>query len=104
MLIFGHKLIETPEFCWLTRAEFKQNAINCFIYDESLIQKAQKTGVKFGILAQNTDEILLANALSAKFILIDGADFLNLANQNAKNQALKNAKISAQNTTKKANF
>lgn len=102
MLIFGHKLIETPEFCWLTRAEFKQNAINCFIYDESLIQKAQKAGVKFGILAQNADEILLANALSAKFILIDGADFLNLTNPNAKNQALKDAKISAQKLAKKA--
>lgn len=104
MLIFGHKLIETPEFCWLTRAEFRQNAVNCFIYDESLIQKAQKAGVKFGILAQNADEILLANALSAKFILIDGADFLNLANQNAKNQALKNAKISAKNAIKKSEF
>lgn len=102
MLIFGHKLIETPEFCWLTRAEFKQNAINCFIYDESLIQKAQKAGVKFGILAQNADEILLANALSAKFILIDGADFLNLTNPNAKNQALKYAKISAQKLAKQA--
>ncbi len=102
MLIFGHKLIETPEFCWLTRAEFKQNAINCFIYDESLIQKAQKVGVKFGILAQNADEILLANALSAKFILIDGADFLNLTNPNAKNQALKDAKISAQKLAKQA--
>ena len=104
MLIFGHKLIEKPEFCWLTRAEFKQNAVNCFIYDESLIQKAQKAGVKFGILAQNADEILLANALSAKFILIDGADFLNSANPNAKNQALKNAKISAKNATKKSEF
>lgn len=104
MLIFGHKLIEKPEFYWLTRAEFKQNAVNCFIYDESLIQKAQKAGVKFGILAQNADEILLANALSAKFILIDGADFLNSANPNAKNQALKNAKISAKNATKKSEF
>lgn len=104
MLIFGHKLIEKPEFCWLTRAEFKQNAVNCFIYDESLIQKAQKAGVEFGILAQNADEILLANALSAKFILIDGADFLNSANPNAKNQALKNAKISAKNATKKSEF
>ena len=102
MLIFGHKLIEKPEFCWLTRAEFKQNAVSCFIYDESLIQKAQKAGVKFGILAQNADEILLANALSAKFILIDGADFLNLTNPNAKNQALKDAKISAQKLAKKA--
>ena len=102
MLIFGHKLIEKPEFCWLTKAEFKQNAVNCFIYDESLIQKAQKAGVKFGILAQNGDEILLANALSAKFILIDGADFLNLANQNTKNQALKNAKISAKKLAKQA--
>ena len=102
MLIFGHKLIEKPEFCWLTRAEFKQNAINCFIYDKSLIQKAQKAGVKFGILAQNADEILLANALNAKFILIDGADFLNLANPNAKNQTLKKAKISAKKLAKKA--
>ena len=83
MLIFGHKLIETPEFCWLTRAEFKQNAVNCFIYDESLIQKAQKAGVKFGILAQNADEILLANALKAEFILLENENLAKKASKMA---------------------
>lgn len=83
MLIFGHKLIETPEFCWLTRAEFKQNAVNCFIYDESLIQKAQKAGVKFGILAQNVDEILLANALKAEFILLENENLAKKASKMA---------------------
>lgn len=83
MLIFGHKLIEKPEFCWLTRAEFKQNAVNCFIYDESLIQKAQKAGVKFGILAQNADEILLANALKAEFILLENENLAKKASKMA---------------------
>lgn len=83
MLIFGHKLIETPKFCWLTRAEFKQNAVNCFIYDESLIQKAQKAGVKFGILAQNADEILLANALKAEFILLENENLAKKASKMA---------------------
>lgn len=83
MLIFGHKLIEKPEFYWLTRAEFKQNAVNCFIYDESLIQKAQKAGVKFGILAQNADEILLANALKAEFILLENENLAKKASKMA---------------------
>ena len=83
MLIFGHKLIEKPEFCWLTRAEFKQNAVNCFIYDESLIQKAQKAGVKFGILTQNADEILLANALKAEFILLENENLAKKASKMA---------------------
>lgn len=83
MLIFGHKLIEKPEFCWLTRAEFKQNAVNCFIYDESLIQKAQKAGVEFGILAQNADEILLANALKAEFILLENENLAKKASKMA---------------------
>lgn len=83
MLIFGHKLIEKPEFCCLTRAEFKQNAVNCFIYDESLIQKAQKAGVKFGILTQNADEILLANALKAEFILLENENLAKKASKMA---------------------
>ena len=83
MLIFGHKLIEKPEFCWLTRAEFKQNAVNCFIYDESLIQKAQKAGVKFAILAKNEDEILFANALKAEFILLENENLAKKASKMA---------------------
>ena len=71
MLIFGHKLIEKPKFHLINNenASFKEG-INCFEYNENLIEKALKEVVKFAILAQNADEILLANALKSEFILL----------------------------------
>lgn len=95
MLIYGHKLIKTPKFYWVKNDEIKPNAINCFVYDEKLIEKAKNTGAEFAILAQNADEILLANALSAKFILIDSENLL-------KNKAKNTQKTSA-NSAKKTN-
>lgn len=71
MLIYGHKLIKGFEFCWIEDESFQKNAINCFVYDESLIEKAKNVGVEFAILAKNEDETLLANALGAKFILFN---------------------------------
>ena len=72
MLIFGHKLIKSPKFHILKdeKAEFKEG-INCFEFDEILIEKALKMGAKFAIFAKNENEILLANALKAEFILLE---------------------------------
>lgn len=84
MLIFGHKLIETPKFHLISNenASFKEG-INCFEYDENLIKKALKEGVKFAILAKNVDEILFANALKAEFILLENENLAKKASKMA---------------------
>lgn len=84
MLIFGHKLIETPKFHLISNenANFKEG-INCFEYDENLIKKALKEGVKFAILAKNEDEILFANALKAEFILLENENLAKKASKMA---------------------
>ena len=84
MLIFGHKLIETPKFHLINNenASFKEG-INCFEYDEDLIEKALKEGVKFAILAKNEDEILFANALKAEFILLENENLAKKASKMA---------------------
>ena len=98
MLIYGHKLTQTPKFCWVQNDEFQKNAINCFVYDENLIEKAKNAGVEFGILAKNSDEILLANALGAKFILIDSQNLL----KNDKKLSINSAQKTSANLAKKA--
>lgn len=84
MLIFGHKLIETPKFHLISNenVSFKEG-INCFEYDENLIKKALKEGVKFAILAKNEDEILFANALKAEFILLENENLAKKASKMA---------------------
>ena len=84
MLIFGHKLIETPKFHLISNenANFKEG-INCFEYDENLIEKALKESVKFAILAKNEDEILFANALKAEFILLENENLAKKASKMA---------------------
>ena len=84
MLIFGHKLIETPKFHFINNdnASFKEG-INCFEYNEFLIEKALKEGVKFAILAKNEDEILFANALKAEFILLENENLAKKASKMA---------------------
>ena len=84
MLIFGHKLIEKPKFHLINNenASFKEG-INCFEYDENLIEKALKECVKFAILAKNEDEILFANALKAEFILLENENLAKKASKMA---------------------
>ena len=84
MLIFGHKLIEKPKFHLINNenASFKEG-INCFEYDENLIEKALKESVKFAILAKNEDEILFANALKAEFILLENENLAKKASKMA---------------------
>lgn len=84
MLIFGHKLIENPKFHLINSKNiiFKEG-INCFEYDEILIEKALKECVKFAILAKNEDEILFANALKAEFILLENENLAKKASKMA---------------------
>ena len=77
MLIFGHKLDTQKEFFWTENFKFKKG-INCFFYDEKFIQKAKESGVKFGILVQNEDEVFLANHFEANFILVEDENLARL--------------------------
>lgn len=79
MLIFGHKLLPSKPFVW---QGFSKENIACFNYDESLIQRALQDELEFCIFVQNEDEILLANALKASYIVIIDDD--NLAKKASK--------------------
>ena len=77
MLIFGHKLIQSFNFKQISSEnELKsddkkdENNVFCFKYNENFIKFCLEKGFKFAILAQNENEILLANALKASFILL----------------------------------
>lgn len=83
MLIYGHKLIQKPKFHFVKNDDFQKDAINCFHYDEKIIEKAQKQGLEFAIFAHNENEILLANALQAKFIFIQKPNLAKKASKMA---------------------
>lgn len=83
MLIYGHKLIQKPKFHFVKNDDFQKDTINCFHYNEKIIEKAQKQGIEFAIFAQNENEILLANALQAKFILIQKPNLAKKASKMA---------------------
>ncbi|TQR61595.1 hypothetical protein [Campylobacter troglodytis] len=84
MLIYGHKLIKCPNFYLIKDQKAKfQEGINCFEFSQELIQMALQADVKFGILAKNEDEILLANAVRAEFILIENEKLAKRASKMA---------------------
>lgn len=83
MLIFGHKLINTNEFKIL-RDKINKNCINILeSYDEKKILKLKKSGEKWALLVKNKDEIFLANALGADFILLDDEKLASFASKAA---------------------
>ncbi|HDZ4946334.1 TPA: hypothetical protein RTF90_001784, partial [Campylobacter jejuni] len=72
MLIIGHKLLKNPNFSFIKSIEeIKDSNIYCIVYDEKLISYLSQNDFEFAILVQNKDEIFLANALGAKFLLCD---------------------------------
>lgn len=81
MLIFGHHLIKTESFALFTD-KIHKNKIN-FIktYDESLIKLLQKSGEKWAICVKQKDELFLANALGASFILLDDEKLASFASK-----------------------
>ncbi|MCV3445822.1 hypothetical protein L8W62_01315 [Campylobacter lari] len=73
MLIFGHPLINMQKFSHYENIFIKTN-VNCFKYDEQTIKIAIKEKIDFAVLAINEEEVLLSNALGAKYILIENED------------------------------
>ncbi|MBX2078374.1 hypothetical protein I9T54_02330, partial [Campylobacter peloridis] len=80
MLIFGHSLIKMQKFVKL-KDDFDKTSVNCFDYNEKEIAKAKKLQIDFAVFAKNENEIILSNALSAKYILIDNEQLAIIASK-----------------------
>lgn len=72
MQIIGHKLIEYENFNLIQTVENILNFDNLiFEYNENFIKNAKDNGKTFSVIARNLNEAILANALKAKFIIIE---------------------------------
>lgn len=72
MQIIGHKLIEYKNFNLIRTVENILNFDNLiFEYNEDFIKNAKDNGKTFSVIARNLNEAILANALKAKFIIIE---------------------------------
>ncbi len=84
MLIFGHDLLQTYAFFKPKSVlNFKDDAINCYFFDENFIKKAKEDELKFAIFAKNEDEVLLSNAFGASFIIFDDEKLIKTASKMA---------------------
>lgn len=72
MQIIGHKLIEYENFNLIQTVENILNFDNLiFKYNENFIKNARNSGKTFSVIVRNLNEAILANALKAKFIIIE---------------------------------
>ncbi|MBF7045669.1 hypothetical protein IY974_03720 [Campylobacter volucris] len=81
MLIFGHELINMQKFFHYQDGDFAKDSINCFKFDEENIKKAKKENIEFAIFVQNEDELILSNALEAKYALIEDKNLAKIASK-----------------------
>ena len=72
MQIIGHKLIEYENFNLIQTVENILNFDNLiFEYNENFIKNARNSGKTYSVIVRNLNEAVLANALNAKFIIIE---------------------------------
>lgn len=72
MQIIGHKLIEYENFNLIQTVENILNFDNLiFEYNENFIKNAKNSGKTYSVIVRNLNEAVLANALKAKFIIIE---------------------------------
>lgn len=72
MQIIGHKLIEYKNFNLIQTVENILNFDNLiFEYNENFIKNAKNSGKTYSVIVRNLNEAVLANALKAKFIIIE---------------------------------
>lgn len=72
MQIIGHKLIEYENFNLIQTVENILNFDNLiFEYNENFIKNARNSGKTYSVIVRNLNEAVLANALKAKFIIVE---------------------------------
>ena len=81
MKLIGHELVPYEPLFWRENTQqIEAGKQNLFKFDEAAIKRAQELGAQFSIEAENLNEIIVANAAGAKFIVVP----LELASKTAK--------------------
>lgn len=71
MKLIGHELVPYEPLFWRENAQqIEAGKQNLFKFDEAAIKRAQELGAQFGVEAENLNEIIVANAAGAKFIVV----------------------------------
>lgn len=71
MKLIGHELVPYEPLFWRENAQqIEAGKQNLFKFDEAAIKRAQELGAQFNVEAENLNEIIVANAAGAKFIIV----------------------------------
>lgn len=71
MKLIGHELVPYEPLFWRKNVEqIEAGKQNLFKFDEAAIKRAQELGAEFCVEAENLNEIIVANAAGAKFIVV----------------------------------
>lgn len=71
MKLIGHELVPYEPLFWRENAQqIEAGKQNLFKFDAATIKRAQELGAQFCVEAENLNEIIVANAAGAKFIVV----------------------------------
>ena len=71
MKLIGHELVPYEPLFWRENArQLEAGKQNLFKFDEAAIKQAQELGANFSVEAENLNEVIVANAAGAKFIIV----------------------------------
>jgi len=71
MKLIGHELVPYEPLFWRENAQqIEAGKQNLFKFDAAAIKRAQELGAQFCVETENLDEIIVANAAGAKFIVV----------------------------------
>ena len=71
MKLIGHELVPYEPLFWRENArQIETDKQNLFKFDATAIKRAQELGAQFSVEAENINEVIVANATGAKFIVV----------------------------------
>ena len=71
MKLIGHELVPYEPLFWRENArQIEAGKQNLFKFDAAAIKRAQELGAQFSVEAENLNEVIVANAAGAKFIVV----------------------------------
>jgi len=71
MKLIGHELVPYEPLFWRENAQqIEADKQNLFKFDVAAIKLAQELGAQFCVETENLDEVIVANAAGAKFIVV----------------------------------
>ena len=71
MKLIGHERVLYEPLFWCENAEqIEAGKQNLFKFDEAAIKRAQELSAQFCVEAENLNEVIIANAAGAKFIVV----------------------------------